>query len=98
MTSAAAFATGKVANTQSTVNAPQPLTLPNGNQLNNDSGELCGDGHPPIIEAFYLSCNTAFGNLGIQMGGAALQNYANKFGWNDKNLTIPLRSRPASSR
>ena len=95
VTSAAAFGTGKVANTQSTVNAPQPLTLPNGNQLNNDSGELCGDGHPPIIEAFYLSCNTAFGNLGIQMGGAALQNYANRFGWNDKNLTIPLQVSPS---
>ena len=95
VTSAAAFSTGKVANPQSTVSAPQPLTLPNGHQLNNDSGELCGDGHPPIIEAFYLSCNTAFGNLGMKMGGATLRNYATKFGWNDKNLTIPLPVSPS---
>ena len=95
VTSAAAFSTGKVANPQTLVNAPQPLTLPNGHQLNNDSGELCGDGHPPIIEAFYLSCNTAFGNLGMKMGGATLRNYATKFGWNDKNLTIPLKVSPS---
>jgi len=39
---AAGFGTGKVKNQNSTVAAPQPLNLPNGHQLNNDSGELCG--------------------------------------------------------
>jgi penicillin-binding protein A len=95
ITSAAAFSTGKVQNASSTVSAPQPLTLPNGHQLNNDSGELCGDGHPPITEAFYLSCNTAFGQIGMNLGGATLRNYATKFGWNDSNLTIPLKVSPS---
>ena len=96
VTSAAAFSTGKVANnTNTTVNAPQPLTLPNGHQLNNDSGELCGDGHPPIIQAFWLSCNTAFGQLGMNLGGGTLRDYATKFGWNDSNLTIPLKVSPS---
>jgi peptidoglycan glycosyltransferase len=94
VTSSAAFSTGKVANPGATVDAPQPLTLPNGNQLNNDAGEICGDGHPQIIQAFWLSCNTAFGQVGIKLGGAALRDYATRFGWNTP-LTIPLTVSPS---
>jgi peptidoglycan glycosyltransferase len=89
ITSAAAFSTGNVANTSTAVNAPQPLNLPNGHQLNNDGGETCGNGHPPIIEAFWLSCNTAFGQIGMNLGARKLQNYATMFGWN-QSLSIPF--------
>jgi peptidoglycan glycosyltransferase len=95
VTSAAAFQTGKVANVDTFVNAPQPLNLPNGHQLNNDAGELCGNGHPPVIEAFYRSCNTAFGQIGMNLGGATLRNYATRFGWNSSNLTIPMPVSPS---
>ena len=91
VTSSAAFSTRKVTSTNSTVFAPQPLKLPNGNVLNNDAGEICGDGHPPIIQAFWLSCNTAFGDLGIKMGGSTLRKYADQFGMNNSHLTIPLQ-------
>jgi penicillin-binding protein A len=94
VTSSAAFSTGKVANTLATVNAPQPLTLPNGHQLNNDSGELCGNGHPQIIQAFWLSCNTAFGQVGMNIGPRTLQSYATRFGWNQP-LSIPLPVSPS---
>jgi len=94
ITGSAAFSTGKVANTQTTVNAPQPLTLPNGHQLNNDGGELCGDGHPQIIEAFWLSCNTAFGQIGMNLGARTLQSYSTRFGWNQP-LSIPLPVSPS---
>jgi peptidoglycan glycosyltransferase len=94
VTGSAAFSTGKVANTQTTVNAPQPLTLPNGHQLNNDSGELCGNGHPQIIQAFWLSCNTAFGQIGMNLGPRTLQSYATRFGWNQP-LSIPLPVSPS---
>ncbi len=95
VTSSAAFSTGKVAGPTATVSAPQPLTLPNGNLLNNDGGETCGDGSPQVIEAFWLSCNTAFANIGIKIGGPVLRSYANRFGWNDPNLTIPLQVSPS---
>jgi peptidoglycan glycosyltransferase len=95
VTSAAAFSGGTVAGPSTTVTAPQPLQLPNGNFLNNDSGELCGDGNPPIIQAFWLSCNTAFGGIGIQLGGATLKSYADKFGMNNANLTIPMKVSPS---
>jgi peptidoglycan glycosyltransferase len=95
ITGAAAFSTGKVAGPQATVAAPQPLTLPNGNLLNNDGDETCFGGHPQVIQAFYLSCNTAFANIGIKVGGPALQSEANKFGWNDANLAIPMQVSPS---
>jgi penicillin-binding protein A len=90
VTGSAAFSTGKVASTSTPVFAPQPLILPNGHALNNDGGETCGDGRPPIIQAFWMSCNTAFGQIGMNLGAVTLRNYATRFGWNDSNLTIPM--------
>jgi penicillin-binding protein A len=95
VTGSAAFSTGRVANTQTTVPAPQPLVLPNGHTLSNDAGETCGDGHPPIIQAFWMSCNTAFGELGMKLGAVTLRNNATKFGWNDSNLTVPMPVSPS---
>jgi penicillin-binding protein A len=94
VTSGAAFSTGAVANTTTAVNAPQPLNLPNGHQLNNDGGESCGNGHPQIIQAFWLSCNTAFGQIGINLGARKLQDYATRFGWNQP-LSIPFPVAPS---
>jgi peptidoglycan glycosyltransferase len=89
ITSAAAFSTGKVANPNTPVAAPNSLPIGNGNTLVNDNNETCGSGNPPIIQAFWLSCNTAFGKLGIKVG-RALHHYASAFGANNPNLTIPL--------
>lgn len=79
---------------QSTVQAPTVLTLPNGNPLHNDGDESCGNGHPPLIFAFYVSCNTAFGQLGINVGAHALRSQADLFGLNQK-LSIPLPVSPS---
>jgi penicillin-binding protein A len=89
VTSSAAFSTGKVANPSTTIPAPSVLTLPNGHLLNNDDDEICGDGNPPIIEAFWLSCDTAFGGLGIRLTAPVLRDYASRFGM-DKPMSIPL--------
>jgi peptidoglycan glycosyltransferase len=75
---------------QTAVFAPPALTLPNGNLLRNDANETCGNGRPPLIQAFYISCNSAFGNLGIKVGAAALQRQANSFGFNSAKLAVPL--------
>ena len=90
ITSAAALSTGKVASQTATLPAPNSLPLGNGNTLINDGGETCGDGNPQMIQAFWLSCNTAFGKLGQQLGGATLARYANLFGANSSTLKIPL--------
>jgi peptidoglycan glycosyltransferase len=90
ITSAAALSTGKVASQNATLPAPNSLPLGNGNTLINDGGETCGDGNPQMIQAFWLSCNTAFGKLGQQLGGATLVKYANLFGANSSTLKVPL--------
>jgi len=75
------------------VYAPTQLKLPGVSQpLINFDGEACGDGsgRVPLITAFTQSCNTVFGNLGLQLGGHKLQRQANLFGFNKPNLTIPL--------
>jgi peptidoglycan glycosyltransferase len=96
VTSSTAFGTGKVGGTASTISAPQFYRLPGStHELTNDDDETCGDGNPQIILAFTLSCNTAFGKLGVRLGGASLHNYANLFGFNDPNLTIPLPVSPS---
>jgi penicillin-binding protein A len=96
ITSAAGFSTGKVANQNSTIPAPEPLVLPNGNLLHNDDDENCANGDPPVIEAFWLSCDTAFAKLGIKLGSATLRDYASKFGWNSSSLAIPMPVSPSN--
>ena len=98
VTSATALSRGKVQGPQSLVSAPTVLPLPGTtNTLQNDGGAACGDGHPQLIEAFYLSCNTAFGKLGMELGGRALRKQATLFGMNDGNhLRIPLLVSPSS--
>jgi penicillin-binding protein A len=91
ITSSAALMTGKVQSPQATVDAPTQLTLPNTSKvLINDNGEACGDGHPQLILAFTLSCNTAFGGLGEKLGGATLRHFANLFGFNNHTLNVPI--------
>src|ERR1700760_4618073 len=72
------------------VASPQPLTLPNGNTLSNDAGEICGTGAPttPVIYAFAQSCNTPFADLGIQLGGSTIKSMADNYGLNS-TLNIP---------
>ncbi len=93
VTSSAAFSQGLVASTTTTVPAPQPLTLPNGNLLNNDGDTPCLNGNPQVIQAFYLSCNTAFAKLGIRLTAPVLRDYANKFGMN-QTFDIPFQVEP----
>ena len=94
ITSSAALMTGKVASPQSLVPAPTQLKL-GSKALINDGGEACGDGHPQLIFAFTLSCNTAFGLLGQKVTGPVLHDYANRFGFNNPKLTVPLPVTPS---
>ena len=97
VTSSTAFSTGKY-NPQTRVYAPTNLKLPgttkeliNFDNLPCDDGSNpTGNGKVPLIYAFTVSCNTVFGNLGMQLGDNAIRQQAVKFGMNDANLRIPL--------
>jgi peptidoglycan glycosyltransferase len=90
VTSSAWYTNNTSLNPQTKVYSPQPLRLQNGNDLNNDNNEQCGDGsgHTPVLEAFAQSCNTPFANIGINLGGPTIAATANKYGFN-KALDIP---------
>lgn len=91
ITSSAAFKAGKVANPNSTIPAPQFYRLPGSHTfLANDANAPCGNGHPTILFALTVSCNTAFAKLGDTVGGSALHSMADAYGFNNQNLTIPL--------
>jgi len=97
VTSSTAFSTGNY-NQQTRVYAPTNLKLPgttkeliNFDNLPCDNGSNpTGNGKVPFIYAFTVSCNTVFGNLGMQLGDNAIRQQAVKFGMNDANLRIPL--------
>ena len=95
VTSSAAFTKGLVANQNATVSAPPILKLPNTHFLHNDGDEACFNGNPPIVDAFALSCNTAFAKLGIRLKAPALRNQAELFGVN-KTFNIPFQVTPGS--
>jgi len=97
VTSSTAFGTGKVHNQNSTIPAPQFYHLPGSSSvLTNDGDAPCGNGNPPIIFAFTVSCNTAFGKLGDTVGGSALHSYAGLYGFNAGwNMSIPLPVSPS---
>jgi peptidoglycan glycosyltransferase len=77
------------------------LPLPNsgGQTLRNFGGERCGGALPDILT---ISCNTAFAQLGMDLGADKLANAANGFGFNARppiDLPSPARSHfpPASA-
>jgi len=96
VTSSAAFANGK--NPDTRVFAPTNLKLPGttkqltnfDNLPCNDGSNPGGNGKVPLIYAFTVSCNTVFGNIGMQLGDTTIRQQADKFGMNDPNLRIPL--------
>jgi peptidoglycan glycosyltransferase len=96
VTSSTLFSSGNY-NPNTVVDAPTVLKLPGSTAtLINFDGEACGSGKVPVIYAFTVSCNTAFGGLGMKIGGPALHDQANKFGMNDPNLTIPMPVSPSN--
>ena len=92
VTSSAAFSQGND-NPNTVVDAPVSLQLPQSTaHLINNDGEVCGtlgNNKATIITAFTESCNTAFANIGMQLGSATLKSMAEKYGMNDPNLKLP---------
>ena len=96
VTSSTAFGTGRYT-MNSVVYAPPSLSFSDSNKtLVNANGELCGNGRVPLIFAFTLSCNTAFGHLGDQLGSPALKRQADKYGFNHSGLAIPMPVSPSN--
>jgi peptidoglycan glycosyltransferase len=90
ITTAAALASGKFT-PSSQLPAPNQLSLPQTtHKLQNFQGEQCnGGGDISLADALRVSCNTAFGGLGLRLGQSEIRKQANAFGF-DHSLSIPM--------
>ena len=81
VTAAAGLATGTATLTQPVYPTLTELRLPQTTMpLRNFGGGRCGG---PLPEAMRVSCNTAFAQLGLDLGGDRLAATAEAFGFND---------------
>ncbi|MBB2987291.1 peptidoglycan D,D-transpeptidase FtsI family protein [Terracoccus luteus] len=97
VTAAAALEDGLVQDENSSVPGPATLDLPlTDTNLPNENRQACGpDDRTTLLRALEISCNTAFGSLGLELGGEKLRAQAAKFGFGD-TLNVPLRVTPSS--
>ncbi|WP_437583577.1 peptidoglycan D,D-transpeptidase FtsI family protein [Paramicrobacterium sp. CJ85] len=89
---AAAFASGDYTPDSKLPN-PASFTLPGtSTKIYNSTRGTCGKGSEvTIADAIRLSCNIPMAELGIKLGDDAIRETAEKFGFNDENITIPLQ-------
>lgn len=92
VTAAAALSSGRY-RPDTSIPSPTVLALPQTTAtLHNFGGESCGNGKTTsLADALRISCNTAFGQLGLNIGGDAMRAQAEKFGLDDSGLQVPLR-------
>jgi peptidoglycan glycosyltransferase len=92
--SAAALAGGEYT-PQTVVPAPQEYVLPGtSTDLQNFGNEACSaSGEQPLIDALTISCNTAFAQLGIELGEDAVREMAEAFGMDGEGFDMPLSVR-----
>jgi len=83
VTAAAALADGK--KPDSKVDSPNRLKLPGTTTFLPNSSD-CGGTSVTITQALKVSCNTAFANLGIELGQDKLREQAEEFGFGAKHL------------
>ena len=95
--SAAALASGKYT-PETAIPAPDLLTLPGtSTTMENYNGESCNGGaDQTLIDALTISCNTAFAQLGIDLGEQRVRDMAEAFGIDEEGFTMPLKVAPST--
>jgi peptidoglycan glycosyltransferase len=91
VTAAAALSSGEVT-VETQLPSPKVLDLPQTDaDLRNFGGAACTGETSTLPEAMRISCNTAFGALGLRLGGEALRDQAQAFGFGENDLHVPTR-------
>ncbi|MGO4254951.1 peptidoglycan D,D-transpeptidase FtsI family protein [Marmoricola sp. RAF53] len=84
VTAAAALESGKYT-PKSLVPGGRVLDLPQTSKdLINENGRSCGGDKITLTRALEVSCNVAFGSVGLDLGADALTEQADKFGWGQR--------------
>jgi peptidoglycan glycosyltransferase len=91
ITTAAALAAGYTPDRR--IPSPTVLDLPGTTaDHGNFGGERCGNGRTTTLaDALRISCNTAYGGLGLALGDAKLRAQAEAFGFGSSGLRLPQR-------
>ena len=91
VTAAAALSSGDVTPTTQ-IPSPRELDLPQTSaRLRNFGGGSCSGETSTLADALRISCNTAFGALGLQLGADRLRSQAEDFGFGDDSLRVPTK-------
>ncbi|CAN5297732.1 penicillin-binding transpeptidase domain-containing protein [soil metagenome] len=89
VTAAAALESGQVT-PETEIPSPVLLDLPQtDSDLRNFGGSACSGETSTLAEALRISCNTAFGALGLQLGDEVLREQAGAFGFGENDLRVP---------
>ncbi len=81
---------------ESTLPNPARYTPPTGEPISNAWGGTCGEGETTTIaEALRRSCNIPMAELAVELGGKAIRETAEKFGFNTA-FELPLESTASS--
>src|SRR5690625_1502296 len=98
VTAAAALESGDWTS-ETVIDAPVELDLPQtSSTIKNYGGSTCDpSGEMPLHDALRISCNTAFADLGMELGAEAMLKQSTAFGFG-VSREIPLKSRHRASR
>jgi peptidoglycan glycosyltransferase len=89
VTAAAALSSGEVT-PETKIPSPRELDLPQTDQnLRNFGGAACSGETSTLADALRISCNTAFGSLGLTLPDDALREQAQAFGFGENDLRVP---------
>lgn len=87
VTAAAALESGKY-DPETLVPGGASLDLPQTTKnLVNENRGSCGANKITLTRALMVSCNVAFGSIGLKLGDDALRDQAEKFGWGQRYFT-----------
>ncbi|HJF14879.1 MAG TPA: penicillin-binding protein 2 [Enteractinococcus helveticum] len=83
---------------EDSISFPDVLELPqSGTPIRNFEGGICdGRGSADLTWIFAQSCNTPFGQAAMDLGQDALLDVAERFGFNDSSISIPLSVAPSN--
>ncbi|MEU6193607.1 penicillin-binding transpeptidase domain-containing protein [Streptomyces sp. NPDC047061] len=89
---AAALEDGLYANVDTKTDSPDPYTLPGTTTplRNENTSAPCEDA--TIRTALRYSCNNVFGKMAVDLGQDKVRAMAEKFGFNDDKLDVPVRA------
>ncbi|MEZ0094163.1 peptidoglycan D,D-transpeptidase FtsI family protein [Streptacidiphilus sp. EB129] len=89
ITSAAALENNVITDINAPTQSPAKYILPQtSTELKNEGGDQCTN--VSMNEALRVSCNTVFANIGDQVGADKMVAEAQKFGFNNPNMLIPV--------